>query len=74
MDAVSQNLGEPIHDPVQLLGIESLREAGRALHIGEQHRHLFALALQGGLRLEDLVGEVLGGVGARVALGLGFNG
>ena len=62
--AVGQDLEEALQDAVPLLGIELLRQLHRALHVGEEHGHLLALALQGGLRLEDLVGQVLRGVGA----------
>src|SRR6266851_3430923 len=37
----------------------------RALHIGEQHRDLLALAFQRRLRLQNLVGEKLGRIRAR---------
>ena len=65
--ALGQDLEEAVENAVPLLGVELVRQLHRALHVGEQHRHLLALALQGGLRLEDLVGEVLRGVRARVA-------
>ena len=38
-----------------------------AVDVPKQHRHLLPLALQGGLRLEDVVGEMLGRVVAGVA-------
>src|SRR6185295_10084068 len=38
-------------------------EVHRALHVGEENRHLLALALDGRARGEDFVGEVLGRVG-----------
>ena len=68
MNAVGEDLEESIEDPVPLLRIDLLREVHRAFHIGEQDRDLLTLTLEGGLRPEDLVGEVLGGVAARVAL------
>jgi hypothetical protein len=37
----------------------------RALQIGEEDRDLFPLALERGLRGQDLLGEVLGGIAVR---------
>jgi hypothetical protein len=71
MDALGEELEESIHDHMPLFWIELLGEVHRALHVGEQHGHLLALAFQGGLRGEDLLGEVLRGVGAGIALGTG---
>ena len=68
MDAFGEDLEEAIHDPVPFLRIDALLQLHRALDVGEQHRHLLAFALEGRLRLEDLVGEVPGGVVARGAL------
>jgi hypothetical protein len=47
----------------RLLGITVGEQLHRALEVGEEHRHLLALALESGLGGEDLLGEVLGGVG-----------
>ena len=47
----------------RLLGIPVGQELHRALEVGEQHRDLLALALDGALGGEDLLGEVLGDVG-----------
>ncbi len=69
--AVRQDLEEAVEDPVPLLGVDLLGQLHRALDVGEEHRHLLALALQGGLGLEDLVGQVLRGVVAGLALGGG---
>ena len=66
---VAEDLEETVEDPVPVLGIELLGQLGRPLHVREEHRHLLALALEGGLRLKDLVGQVLGGVVAWVACG-----
>src|SRR5205823_9080699 len=51
-----------------LLGVDLLRQLHRALHVGEEDGHLLALALEGGAGSEDLLGEVLRRVGARVRL------
>ena len=64
---LGEELEEAIEDVVPLLGIELLGELHRALHVGEEHRHLLALALEGTARCEDLLGEVLRGVRARIA-------
>jgi hypothetical protein len=69
--AVGQDLEEAIEDAMPLLGVDALSQLHRALDVGEEHRHLLALALQRGLALEDLVGQVLGRVVAGVALGRG---
>src|SRR5262249_45052221 len=50
-----------------LLGIAVSEKLHRSFEVSEQYRHLLALALQGSLGGEDLLGEVLGGV----ALGRG---
>ena len=80
-DAVAQHLvdGAPVvahglHHPLEhriedgacLLGIAVREELHRAFEVGEQHRHLLALALQCAAVGTDLLGEVLRGVGARV--------
>jgi hypothetical protein len=48
-----------------LLGIAVGEQLHRALQIGEEDRDLLALAFQGRLGRQDLLGEVLGGVGLR---------
>ena len=48
---------------VPLFGVELLGQIHRPLHIGEEDGHLLALAFEGGLGGEDLLGEVSGGVG-----------
>jgi class 3 adenylate cyclase len=70
MDALRQDLEETVENAVPLLGVDLLGQLQRALHVGEEHGHLLSLALERGLRLEDLVGEVLRGVVAGGALGL----
>ncbi len=68
VDAVGQDPEEAIEDPVPLLGVDLLGQLHRALDVGEEHRHLLALALQGRLALEDLVGQVLRGVVAGLTI------
>ena len=52
-----------------LLGVALLGELHRAHHVGEQHRHLLALALERAAAGADLLGEVLRGRGERLAHG-----
>ncbi len=66
---VGEDLEEAVHDPIPLFWIDLLAELHRPLHVGEQHRHLLALALESAAGGEDLLGEVLRGVGARVGCG-----
>src|SRR5262249_36770340 len=42
--------------------IELLRQRHRALHVGEQHRHLLALPFERRPRLQDFVGQMFGSV------------
>ena len=46
-------------------------ELHRALNVGEQHRDLFTLTFEGGLRLQDFIGEVLRGIDSRITVGVG---
>ncbi len=66
MHPVGEDLEEAVEDLVPIFRVELLGQIHRALHVGEQHRHLLPLAFESGLRLQDLFGEVLGSVGARV--------
>ena len=50
---------------VPLFRVELLRQLHRALHVGEENRHLLPLALEGAPRREGLFGEVPRGVGSR---------
>jgi hypothetical protein len=54
---------ELVEDRVPLLRVELLGQLHRARHVGEQHRHLLALAFERGLRLQNFLGEMLGRVG-----------
>ena len=64
--AVGQNLEEAVEDLVPLFGIELLGQIHRPLHVGEEHGDLLALAFEGAAGGENLLGEVLGGIGARL--------
>ena len=53
------------HQRVHVLGVEPRRERGEAGDVHEEDGDLLALALEGGLRGEDALGEVLGRVRRR---------
>src|SRR5262245_5494856 len=63
---VMDRFHHPFEDRVEklagLLGISVDEQLHGALEVGEKHRDLLALALEGSLGGEDLLGEVLGGV------------
>src|SRR5262249_28286198 len=61
---------EAVHDAVPLLEIEALREVHGALDVGEEDGDLLSLTLEGGLRGEDLLSQVLRGVGAGISVDL----
>ena len=61
--AVGEDGEEAIEDAVPFLRIHLLGQFHRALDVGEQDGHLLALAFEGGLGLQDFVGEVFGRVG-----------
>ena len=69
MHALGEDLEEAVHDPVPVLGVELLGELHRPLHVGEEDRHLLALALEGLARGQDFLREVLGRVGRGSLLG-----
>ena len=49
----------PIHDAVDVLGVEALGHGREARHVGEHHGDALAFSLQGALGGEDLLSEVL---------------
>src|SRR5262245_34588450 len=63
MDRLHHPLKHWIEQLPPLLGIAVSQELHRALEVGEEDRHLLALALQCALGGEDPLGEMLGGVG-----------
>ena len=58
VDGLHHALQHRIEDLARLLGIAVGEQLHRALEVGEEHRDLLALAFQGGLGGEDLLGEV----------------
>src|SRR5262249_20310153 len=67
VNAVGEDCEEAIHDFVPLFGVDLPSEIHRALHVSEEHGHLLPLAFEGAAGCQDLLGEVLGGVGAGIA-------
>ena len=65
VDGLHHVLEDGVEELARLLGIAVGEQLHRALEVGEEHGDLLALALQGGLGGEDLLGEVLGGVRLR---------
>jgi hypothetical protein len=67
---VAVNFGEheiegPAHQPVDLLGVEALRQRRKPRDIHEQYGHLLAFAGERAFRGKDLLGKVLGRVSLR---------
>jgi hypothetical protein len=56
--AVGKDLEEGVENVVPLLGVELFGERHRALHVGKEHRHVLALALERRFRCKDLLDEV----------------
>src|SRR5262249_2508121 len=65
VDRLHHVLEDWVQELPRLLGVAVGEELHRALEVGEQHRDLLALALEGALRGEDLLGEMPGGVELR---------
>jgi hypothetical protein len=58
-------LQDRIEELPGLLGVTVGQQLHGALQVSEEHGHLLALAFQGSLRLEDLLGQVPWRVGLR---------
>src|SRR5262245_21400241 len=69
MHALGEELEEAIEDAVPFLGVDLLGQLHRALHVGEEHGHLLALAFERAAGAEDLLGKVLRGVSGGRSLG-----
>ena len=65
MDGFHHPLQDRIENPARFLRVAIGDQFHRSLHIGEQHGNLLALALLGGLRREDHLGEPLPGIAFR---------
>ena len=65
VDGLHHVLEHRVEQLARLLGIAVGEQLHRALEVGEEDGHLLALALEGGLGREDLLGEMFGRVGLR---------
>jgi hypothetical protein len=65
VDSLHHALEHRIEELAGFLGVAVGEQFHRPLEVGEEDGDLLALALQGGLRGEDLLREVLGGVRPR---------
>ena len=65
MDRLHHPLEDGVEELPRFFRITVGKQLHRPLEVGEQHRHLLSLALEGSARGEDLLGEVLGGVRLR---------
>jgi hypothetical protein len=65
VDGLNHAFEHRVEELPGLFGVAVGEQLHRALQVCEEHRHLLALAFEGGLRGEDLLGEVLGGIGLR---------
>ena len=60
VNAVGEYLEEAVQDLVPLFRIELLGQIHRALHVGEEHRHLLALAFEGAAAVRIFSARCLG--------------
>ncbi len=67
VDGFHHPLEHGIEQLARFLGVAISEQLHRALQVGEEHGDLLALALEGGLGGEDLLGEVPGGIALRNA-------
>jgi hypothetical protein len=65
MDCFHHPFEYGVEELARVLGIAVGQQFHRALEVGEEHGHLLALALEGGLGREDPLSEVLGGIRLR---------
>ncbi len=64
MDLIHEDLKAPVQDLMDLFRVQLLREGGVGGHVGEEDSDDLALPFYRGAGGEDLVGQVLGGVGS----------
>ena len=67
VDLIHEDLEAPVHDPVDLLGVELLGDGGEVRHVGKEDGDELALPFDRAPGGEDLLGQKLGSVG----LGMG---
>ena len=67
VDGLHHPFEDGIEELPRVLGVTVGEQLHRALEVGEEHRDLLALAFEGGLGRENLLGEVLGRVALRWA-------
>ena len=63
MDGFHHPFEHRVEKLARCLGISVGEQLHRALHVGKQNGDLLPFTFEGGLRSEDLLGEMLGGVG-----------
>jgi hypothetical protein len=63
MHGLHHVLEHGIEEVARLFGVAIGEQLHRALEVGEQHGDLLALALEGALRSQDLLGEMARGIG-----------
>ena len=64
--ALGEEVEEAIEQAMPGLGAEPLGEQHRVLDVGEQHRHLLALALERGAAGQDALDQMARRIGARI--------
>ena len=63
MDGFHHPFEHRVEKLARFLGISVGEQLHRALHVAKQNADLLPFTFEGGLRSEDLLGEMLGGVG-----------
>jgi hypothetical protein len=66
VNSLGEDREEAVHNLVPFFRIHLLGEVHGPLHVREEDRHLLALPFQSAARRQDLLGEVLRGVGAGI--------
>jgi len=74
MDLSEREVEETVEETVHRLATNPLGEGGGVDDVAEEHRHMLALAFEGALGREDLLGKMLGSVGLRRAESLSRRG
>jgi hypothetical protein len=71
VDRLHHSLEHGVEELPSFLGVSVCQQLHGSLQVGEEDRDLLPLALEGSLRGEDLLGEVLGGVAGRTQGAIG---